>query len=141
VLDACADAHNAIVPQFITRTQDARRIAWGLRQGEWAWMNPPYLRAETAKFCEAAQRNAVSNQAHVAVLVEARTDADWFYRSIQNCSHVFLLQGRIRFDPPPGINASGPRNPSALLIYSGLPEALQFPNFEASQKVRFWKWR
>lgn len=106
-VDVCALPHNAKCKRFFSPTVD------GLSQ-EWVgtcWMNPPYGR-RIGEWVAKAFRSSL-NGATVVCLVPARTDTEWWHRSVARSSEVRLLKGRLRFV---GADASAPF-PSAVVVF------------------------
>jgi phage N-6-adenine-methyltransferase len=107
-LDACASPHNAKVPRYFAKEDDALRQRW---TGT-VWMNPPYGR-EISAFMRKAYEESVRG-ATVVCLVPSRTDTDWWHRYAKR-GVVIHLRGRLKFG---GASSSAPF-PSAVVIFWG----------------------
>lgn len=109
-IDLAADEFNAVLPCFMTREGNA--LAW-----DWAplrcWLNPPFanLMPWVGKCIEEAGKGA-----KIVMIAPAATDTAWFLRAT-NHSFWYLFDGRVRFDPPPGITYTQPMFGCALFVF------------------------
>ncbi len=120
-LDVCADASNAVVPDFFSKEQD------GLTQ-EWTgvcWMNPPYGR-DIGKWTRKAAESA-SKGATVICLLPSRTDTKWFQDAFNSASEVTFLSGRLKFGD---VKNSAPF-PSVVIVFR--PETSDFDPYVRCQ--------
>lgn len=110
-LDVCASAANAKTPEFFTAADDALSQSWALPVWSSAvrvcWMNPPYSQPLMTRFIEKAIAESKGGVTTV-FLLPAWPDQAWYHDLIKPYPHEFW-RGRIKFDPPAGIQASSPR--------------------------------
>ena len=111
-VDAAANAHNAQLPRFWTEEQNGLRKRW---EGERVWCNPPYrdILPWVRRALAAWRTDPASGS---ALLLPARTSAEWFrYTATAECDRHWF-RGRIAFVPPPGVVASSNPEGSMLLV-------------------------
>lgn len=96
-IDLAATAANAVVPRHLDIATDALAVPWApLLAGGWGWLNPPYTDiAPWARKCRETREAGGS----VAFLVPASVGSNWFRDSVDGCSLVLFLNGRLCFMP------------------------------------------
>lgn len=100
-LDACANRHNHLVPNYLTKERDALLWKWHGR----AWCNPPYSQVAPfvhKGFCESL------DGALVVMLLPAYIDAPWYHDLCEPFAYCKPLRGHIGFGTPGGKQKSGP---------------------------------
>jgi phage N-6-adenine-methyltransferase len=111
-LDAAATPANTRCVKFLV---DALTVSWG---SEVVWLNPPY--SEARAFMAKARKEAKAG-ATVVCLVPARTDTQWFHKSVwdrfTNAPYpnveIRFLKGRLKF----GNGTGSAPFPSMLVIF------------------------
>jgi phage N-6-adenine-methyltransferase len=97
-LDAAASHANHKCDRYFTEADDSLTQAWGDGDAK-VWINPPFSGNVGVWFEKAAQEIAAGNVAEVTVLVPARTDTQWFHRSVlPHASSIHFLEGRLRYE-------------------------------------------
>ena len=101
VLDAAADAANAVCPVFFDGTEGSDGLVqdWYLPQGG-VWCNPPY--ADIGPWIQKAYHEVyvMSNCERAVFLVPAAVGVGWFTEACK-VAEVHLFDERIRFELPP----------------------------------------
>lgn len=125
-LDAAAKAETAIVPRYLGPgglLEDARFPPWS-HVGSRIFCNPPFSQFEA--FAHQAIR-AYEDGSCVVLLGPANPDTRWFHRLATAGAHLGIFRGRVRYEPPPGVEQAkhGPAFPSALFLL-GFPELPRF---------------
>lgn len=98
-LDGAASDDNHLCERYVTREQDF--FAQDLTE-ENVFLNPPFSRGNDILQWLRYARTAKS----ATVVLPARTDTEWFEYVLDKANVVDFIQGRINFDPPPGIEPS-----------------------------------
>ena len=101
-LDVASDPQNKVC---VERLKDGLAHPWQCA----AWCNPPYSNILPWA------ANALASEVQTVLLLPARTASPWF-RLLVTSPRVswWTFQGRVRFDPPEGVQASSPRHDSLL---------------------------
>ena len=107
-VDLCAEAwsakHEVWMGPGSDIAENAFEVSWG---GFWSspWCNPPYNNIDP--WAEGLVENAETFPDFMArFLVPARTDRPWWHLLLRH-GWVTFIEGRIEFDPPPGVAAPG----------------------------------
>jgi phage N-6-adenine-methyltransferase len=84
--------------------------SWGA-PGLIAFCNPPYseLSAWVAKYLSHAERP------DCVWVVPARTDTEWWHSLIGAGANVYMLRGRVNFEPPDGVGSSAATFPTVVV--------------------------
>lgn len=147
-LDVCADAQNTLATYWIDRAKNSLITEWVAPVGSLVWMNPPYGKecsedAEkgrpqfpgTRAFVMRAHSQSIVHRVRALVLVEARTDTEWWHTAASLASETRLLPGRLQFLRPDGEVGTQPKCGHSLFVFDG----------EASRKrpgiIWCWDWR
>lgn len=107
-LDACADASNACLPNYIDETTNALNVPWPGR----VWMNPPYGYSIHKWIRKALWESQFSEV--VVCLIPSRTDTSWWHDYVLKASEIRFIRGRMRFSGH-AINAPFP---CALVVFN-----------------------
>jgi phage N-6-adenine-methyltransferase len=119
VLDAAADSHNAVCPEFYSPKENALVQSW--RRDGLTFCNPPFARiAPWAEKCRAE----AARGARVALLVPAAVGSNWYRDNVHERARVYFLNGRISFD---GKN--------------GYPKDCMLAVFGEPAGFEVWRWR
>lgn len=110
-IDAAASDKSHLLTKYWTEREDGLSQSW---KGERVFCNPPFSQKA------AWAKKAAEREADVAVLLlPATVDQKWFHRYVLgNGAEVIVPEGRIKFEPPPGVNASSPRFATIVAVYS-----------------------
>lgn len=111
-LDAAASAENTKCENFLT---DAFYSNW---HGK-VWCNPPYRKIEDWIY-KAEYQIEKGHADCVVMLLPSRTDQKWFRYLVEEskfCDGLYFSWGRIRFEPPRGVEASAPREGSVAVVF------------------------
>lgn len=125
-VDSCALERNTKLSRFWSPSQNGLIQPW---TGERIWCNPPYT--EIFVWIERAFEHQTS--ALSALLLPVRTDQDWWCRYAVRANEMHWFNGRIEFDPPPGIEPSTSLEKHVLLLF--YPDRLT-PGWCPIQRVR-----
>ena len=131
-IDAAAAPHNARLPRFWTRKDDALSKSW---IGERVWCNPPYSNIESwvkKAWWEYSTPWSIQHAELVVMLLPAnRTEQGWWQKHVepqrriqQPWFRVEFMPGRMRFERPNAvISPKGDRPPfgCCLLIWGYEP--------------------
>ena len=128
-LDVCASADNTKCASFITAQENALDRHWGSAEvlrgfpylkltSAVCWMNPPYSQPLMTRFIEKAIEQSKYG-AITVFLLPSNVDQKWYHELIKPYPHEFW-QGRIKFEPPPGIKPSSPRYGNIHGVISGV---------------------
>jgi hypothetical protein len=126
-LDAAAQAHNAIVGNYLGPDQDeeARRdgliAPWYLylpmRPRIAVWCNPPYSRGSIPRWCQKATEEA--SGITTVMLLPADTSTNYFHDYVLSNRHHFIKR-RLKFEGAP-LSAAGKLSPakfgSVLVVF------------------------
>lgn len=127
-LDVCADADNAKVALFLDEKADGLVQAWNHLSGRPSrcWVNPPF--GNIGPWVDKAIAEVAAGNAELVVmLVPARVSNAWFHRAMAAGARVEWIEGRVRFDPPPGREKYiSPFEHSVLLTFSRPLRAAEF---------------
>lgn len=139
VLDACADASNAVAPAWIDRAEDCLLTEWGPGTGDgWIWVNcpygvkagacPPYCQKDhvhhaypfpgTGAFVDRAIQQAASHRLRVAMLLESATDTGWWRKAHAAACETRLLP-RVACCNEQGEPMGAPGGGSTLFLLNG----------------------
>jgi|SRR5581483_8694729 len=111
-LDAAASEYNHKCPAYYDILTDALRIEkWN---GQRIWLNPPYGR-DLGKWVAKAEEQAHIYGKRVVLLLPARTDTQWWHKSVADAEQIRFLKGRLRFE---GAESSAPF-PSVIVVFDG----------------------
>jgi phage N-6-adenine-methyltransferase len=130
-VDAAAAPHNAKLPRYWTRDDDALQQNWW---AERVWCNPPYseiprwVNKAWATWETAREHDALDHRTAIVMLLPAnRTEQKWWQQQVEPALraragdfHVEFLPGRMRFDRPGAvIGPKGDRPPfgCCLLVW------------------------
>jgi site-specific DNA-methyltransferase (adenine-specific) len=106
-LDAAASKENAKCDRYYTKEENGLWLKWEAS----TYLNPPYG-TSIGTWMAKAEREATWNT--VVCLVPARTDTEWFHRSVWGrASELRFVRGRLRFEG--GENSA--TFPSVVIIY------------------------
>lgn len=113
-LDVAANADNAKVLRFISKTMDGLTTPW---DGQRIWCNPPYkqIRPWVDKAVELAQSVGKCS----VLLLPARVEQKWFRTVLCHSIELAFFNRRIQFTPPRGVSASSNREGSILAVFGG----------------------
>lgn len=115
-LDPCAPVDRPwdTASHHFTKDDDGLSRDWTGR----VWLNPPYSRQVVVWL----ERLAAHGRG--TALVFARTETDWFWRTVwQQASAVLFLRGRIRFHRPDGTQAKANAGAPSVLVAYGAGDA------------------
>lgn len=130
MLDAAAEATNAKAPYYFDEELDALNRDWTItpearRMFEFSpardiavYCNPPYEEIEpwVRKALAEVQRGSCRL---VCMLVPARVDQIWWQDVVKPFAwHIEFVDGRVHFDPPPGVKARAPFEASAVVVFA-----------------------
>jgi len=105
-----------------TRSDDGLAQPWSGR----VWLNPPYGAALLHRFVDKLVGHVAAGDVRAAILlVDNRTDTEWFHRAAAACARICLTRGRVRFLTPEGEAAASPTNGSALFYFGDNPAAFE----------------
>lgn len=127
-LDAAADGHNALCPEWIDRGQNALNTAW---HGRAVFGNPPYSGPRAAKggtflpeaplrqWMQHAHDQAAQGNAETVVMLVACQPANrWFADFAQLAQEVIFPTPRIEFDAPAAlVDSSDNRGDNAIFVF------------------------
>jgi phage N-6-adenine-methyltransferase len=125
-MDACAEAHNAQLPDYFSPANSALTKFWYGR----LWMNPPHGR-EIGRWVGKAFGEVYAGRAELVVcLTPARTDTSWFWKYCRH-AEVRFLPGRLHFWADGKPVGNGAPFPSIITV------------FERARTARMicWNWR
>lgn len=113
-LDAAADAVNALCDHYLTEEQDGTKAPWQI-DGKPAvtFVNPPFK--DIQPWVDAAIRNKAAGTLSV-VLTCASVNSIWFNHALPHCE-LWFFNGRVHYEPAPGIEFSTPNRDSHLMIF------------------------
>lgn len=101
-LDACAHESNAKCDFYYTERDDALVQPWRGR----VWCNPPWNNIDP--FVRRAWEQVREGVCRLACfLVPTRTGQGWWIDVVRPYGQVTLIQGRVPFVPPPGVQDAG----------------------------------
>jgi len=134
-LDVCATGENSKCRKFYSPEDDGLVQRWG---GYRCWMNPPF--SQVKKWVRRASE-MVSLEDEVPAecvigLVNCDTSTRWWAEYMLQAGEIwYLCPGRVQFIPPPGIDSSMNKFPSALGLF--------FPQrFPGARRVdRYFDWQ
>lgn len=111
-LDVAANASNAKVLHFISKTMDGLTSSW---TGHRIWCNPPYklIRPWVEKACELAKSPGKTT----VLLLPARIEQRWFRTALYHSTELAFFNSRIQFTPPRDVPASSNREGSILVVF------------------------
>jgi len=119
-LDAAASDENHLIPNYLTREQDALTVDWELKF-KWSeiksvWVNPPYGRGYIKKFMNKAIEQKAKGVTTV-MLVPATLDAQWL--PLNSISEIRIVTGgRLSFfHPETGKKVNGNTKGSMFVIF------------------------
>jgi site-specific DNA-methyltransferase (adenine-specific) len=93
-LDPCADDENHKCEKYYTKEQDGLKQDWS---GERVFCNPPYGK-EVKLWVQKCFEEVYCGSCELAVmLLNVRTDTQWFHGYIYNRAEVRFLKGRLSF--------------------------------------------
>lgn len=100
------------------------------------FVNPPYSGAKYGEqplldWCRLFVKWRIQG-ANVVALLPASTSERWFEFAAEHADHVRLLTPRVKFDPPPGVQASSNAGGNAVFVFDGV---------ERNSKIVVWNWR
>jgi site-specific DNA-methyltransferase (adenine-specific) len=88
------------------------------------WLNPPHSRRDNVRdWIARCQKESAQNNHLIVALLPASTGTTWYHDFIHNVASVFLIRGRVRYDPPIGYKSiggeklSGPTFDSMIVIW------------------------
>ena len=143
ILDAAADAECTVAARYLDREADALACEWATawkpapgyerfvdspghvrdlraRPGNGAvWVNPPYSRI--VEFVDACIEQSAALRCPVLLLGPASVGTAWWSVAFGAAREVWNVSARLRFDPPPGIEASSNTAGSTLFVFDGRP--------------------
>lgn len=104
--------------KFATKETDGLAIEWHGR----IWLNPPYSADLIGKFIEKLLSELAAGRTTAALLlVDNRTDTQWFHAAMAGADRLCLTKGRVRFINRDG-EMSSPLNGSAILYFGPRPD-------------------
>jgi len=99
--------------RFHTMENDGLSVPWRGR----VWLNPPYAQPLVGQFVEKlVQHIAAGDVTSAILLVDNKTDTQWFDRAASTATRFCFTRGRINFLRPDGSPGS-PTNGSVLLYF------------------------
>jgi phage N-6-adenine-methyltransferase len=116
-IDLCADETNAVVPDFLSAEDNALIVPWASLFESYTgvgWCNPPY--SDITPWVKKARYERTRGFTTV-MLVPDTTSSPWFRLAVRSAG-LFFFDGRIQFDPPPGIKKSSNDRGSVLFVFS-----------------------
>jgi phage N-6-adenine-methyltransferase len=118
-------ASNAIAQQsvraaaYYTKEDDGLSQPWRGR----VWMNPPFSAGIVDKFVAKLVHHVTAGDVTAAImLVDNRTDTQWFHQAAGACQRICFHRGRIRFMTPDGEPGASPTNGSAIVYFGPEPD-------------------
>ena len=112
-LDAAANAWDSKCDKYISPDEDSLITPWG--HGQIIWCNPPF--AQVMPWMKKALVEQ-TNRNDIVFLLKAATDTRWFHQYVIPYAEWWLFDGRVHFEPPPGIKASTPSFGAMLVRYA-----------------------
>lgn len=114
VLDVCATPENAKFPRYLTEEQDGLATSWG--DGCLCWCNPPYSSVMPWVNKAIDERNTSGNS--TVMLLKNDTSPAWFAHCVAYADAiVWLYNKRVKFTPPPGIDATSNNFSSVVVVF------------------------
>lgn len=115
IIDVCASDDNYRFTPYITTADDTLVTPWG--QNSTCWMNPPY--SNPMPFIEKAVLEMDNGNSTIALL-KNDCSTKWFSYAVKHASDiVFITDGRVGFDPPPGqVVTSGNNFSSVAFVFN-----------------------
>jgi phage N-6-adenine-methyltransferase len=102
---------------YYTEDNDGLAQPWRKR----VWLNPPYARDAIDRFVrKLLDEHAAGNVPEAVLLVDNRTDTDWWQEASGQASALCFTDGRIQFTRPDGTGGS-PTNGSIFLYFGDNP--------------------
>jgi|21_taG_2_1085346.scaffolds.fasta_scaffold01168_5 site-specific DNA-methyltransferase (adenine-specific) len=127
-LDGAAQAHNAMLENFISPEEDSLTVEWSDR-GSTVWLNPPYK--NMGAWMKKAYLESLKGLTVVA-LVLVRSDTRWWNDWAMKAAEVRIIRGRVYFERE---GKTGPATaPSALLVFSEKHRSPRFITVETPRK-------
>lgn len=108
-LDPCADATNAKVDVFYTKSDNGLSKDWG---GFRVFCNPPYGRS-IGEWVKKSYEESKKPNTKVVMLLPARTDTRWFHDYIYGKAEVRFTKGRLKF----GESKNSAPFPSMVVVF------------------------
>ena len=128
-IDLACREDNAKAPRALTEERNSLSALWDheIREGEVAWLNPPFADIDpwVAKAAEWRFASARGARSRILVLVPASIGANWFRDHVIGHAFVWALNGRIKF-----VGAKDPYPKDCMLLEYG--HAIGFG---------VWEWR
>jgi phage N-6-adenine-methyltransferase len=92
--DVCASRPNICRNYYCKENGlDGLQMCWS---GHLCWMNPPYGR-QIPEWVERAYRQSCINGSTIVGLIPARTDTQWWHRSVIKADLIVFIKGRLTF--------------------------------------------
>lgn len=107
-IDVCALPENAKCERYYTPEMDGLEQPW---EGT-CWCNPPYGKHSIIKWVRKAAFSAAAGST-VVMLLQARTDTQWFHEFVLSKAEIRFVKGRLKFG---GCKNSAPF-PSIVVIF------------------------
>jgi site-specific DNA-methyltransferase (adenine-specific) len=110
-LDPCANVENHKCTKYYTKEQDGLAQDWS---NERVFCNPPYGR-DVKRWVQKCFEEVYGGECEIAVmLLNARTDTQWFHKYIYHKAEIRFLKGRLTFE---GASNKAPF-PSMIVIFA-----------------------
>ena len=136
-IDVCASESNAMCDLFITVEMDAFTKHWtsAYCRQSLAYCNPGY--ANVDKWTQRAKAEAINNNVSTALLSHSRADVEKFHKNRLGILAVLIINPRIEFIPPPGLEAPNKNNRGSMVLII-TPESVR-NNVEPTFLYRRWQ--
>lgn len=111
-LDPCADDRNHKCDKYFTKSDDGLKQDWS---GERVFCNPPYGR-DVKRWVQKCFNEVYGGGCDIAVmLLNARTDTQWFHDYIYHRAEIRFVKGRLKF----GCSKTPAPFPSMVVVFRG----------------------
>ncbi|MBV8705032.1 MAG: hypothetical protein JO118_15135, partial [Acetobacteraceae bacterium] len=120
---------------YFTKEMDGLSRPWRGR----VWLNPPYAAGVVDRFVGKLVRHVGAGDVTAAILlVDSRTDTQWFHHAAGARARVCFTRGRISFVRPDGAGADAATSGSAFLYFGAISAPAPRPSRPCSPPLAWW---